>query len=217
MSSLREKVDKHYYPYTNECPIDGRKCKEQECKFFIESKRCWLQEFNKIPQEIFGDDILCDYVHIRDKSNNWFRGVEHLKIDMRSSNWSDEKRGWVNEGDIYIQLEWLFSSCRLAEKIKERFDKFKDWKIEGHCWDGGDDHTLETMILGGYERKKEIVKYITELKEMIPEIMQAVREIDTCQICHERREQLKEYGKIAACYGCREKIVEENIERYYKE
>ena len=214
-------IKKGYFPYTNKCGADGVPCWNTKCKFFIEDKRCWNVEFDGIINSIFKTEKNegPNYYYFRKlKDDQGFdEGLDHIYVSMPYSTHTEEYR---ETGNIKIVIWIQFNSLRLAEKIQKEFD-LNDWEIEGHNWEGGDDHVLCTEIPATYDRKPEIIQFLKRIRKMVPQIIASEKKINNCDLCKEHSWSLNEYKplgisnkRISICHSCEMRIIGEHIAEY---
>jgi len=215
---IHKKVRDGYFPYTNKCHCDGNPCWGEKCKFFIGPKRCWNREFkNLVHKDIFkGHDN--EYMRFEGEKGNFYSGFDYVYVNMPHGTYGDDFR---ETGKIVVVIWIQFSSLRLAEIIQREFG-LKDWIIEGHNGEGGDDHVIQIEIPATYDKKTQVIQFLKDLKAMIPDIIKFEKGANTCHACGEHSDALEEYepaggSKIAICYRCERKIISEHVREYIKQ
>ena len=198
-------VHLNYFPHKDACPQDGRPCLGEKCKYWLGDKRCWDVEFGEIVKETFDTDY--DYIYFKDENDRHIEGIRCAHFGMAVS----ERTKPEEIIPIYVSIG--FNSHRLAEKVQEKF-KLIDWEIMSRSEDGGDDTDLEKIIDGRYEKKEEILDMLFFVRDIIPEIVQFEKDINTCAVCRDKCEALTEYAGRAICGGCERRIILENLEKY---
>jgi hypothetical protein len=199
-------INQHYFPYTGDCPQDGKPCFKEKCKLWLGEKECWYDHFGKMIEEIFKADRH-DYIQFQDENNRYIEGVRHIHFDL--SAWEREK----SEKPIRIIATIGFNSYRLGEKVQEKF-KLTDWTLKSVAYEGGDDADLDKVIDGKPEKKEEILDLLNFVRDLVPEIVQYEIEINTCVACKNKCEALTEYAGKAICGGCERRIILDNIDKY---
>jgi len=113
----------------------------------------------------------------------------------------------------YADIEIIFTSMRLAKKVRKEFLLFKGWHLESHCHDGGDDWALTKRKTGSW---KEIEKYLKKLKSEVPKLFKFEKKSNLCYTCDRIYGGyiIKDFKNIQVCGDCRDKIVSENIQKY---
>jgi hypothetical protein len=201
-------VHKSYFPYTNECPQDGKPCSKEKCKLWLGEKECWYDHFGVMIEETFHTDRH-DYIQFRDENNRHIEGIRHVHFDLSSR----EKTKFEEPPIVYATIG--FNSYRLGEKVQEKF-KLTDWELKSAAYEGGDDADLDKAIDGRPQKKEDVLDLLYFVRDLIPEIIQFEAEINTCATCRNKCEALTEYKGKAICGGCERKIILENIDRYVK-
>jgi hypothetical protein len=89
-----------------------------------------------------------------------------------------------------------------------------DWTVRGVAYEGGDDADMDRALEVSPEKRDELVKFIIDIKNMIPTIIGFEKEVNTCPICKIKAEALFDHDGKAICGGCERRIIKENIDKY---
>jgi hypothetical protein len=208
--NVYEEVMKDYFPHTDICGVDGKKCIQNNlCKFWIngiEHVACWYVEFGDIVKSVFGYDDE-HYITFEDEKNNPVEGIRHLNFRLQYDDKLDNQQ-------IRLCAVIGFNSHRLADKIREKFG-LDDWTVSSCNYEGGDDADLETIWHGNHTDKYEIKKKLLELRDdLMPKIIESEKAINTCDSCKTKNWMLIDYEGKAICSFCEHKIIIENIGKY---
>lgn len=205
--SRHEAILKQYYPFRDVCPMDSSKCILSKCRYWVEDKICWYQEFGKIVEESFGCSKH-DYLFFNSDITDRYVG----RFSLKTSMWYEdrEKLGSPAKIDIEIGVD----SRRLAEKLKEKF-KLTGWEIQSRCEDGGDDHDLVFVTRANYSDREKVASLLASVRAMIPSMLEFEKEINTCNLC-KGHASLSKRGDYEICYACERRIIEENVSKYFK-
>lgn len=145
-----DKIKREYYPYTEQCPIDGKRCKKDNCEYnFYNNTKCYNHEIDKIVFEVFGtidnyipfadydnDDIEW-YLSLHSTYNNYEKGFMETGIEFRALSDRIYQIDMSVLKDIGIAkkfnlgdetIKFYKSSFRNLNKIKEYLIFFKDNK-----------------------------------------------------------------------------------------
>jgi hypothetical protein len=209
MGNLRRNFYLNYFPHKDHCPQDSKPCLGNKCKYWIGEKRCWDREFDALVMEMFNVEYGGDYIYFKDENGRHIEGIRHVHFQMSLSDKEDKEKL------IPVTATIGFNSRRLTEKVQEKF-QLTDWEFESQCQDGGDDHALEKIINGNYENKEGILDLLNFVQNLIPDILQFERGINTCAACGNKCDALTEYSGKAICEWCERKIIQENIDKYIK-
>jgi hypothetical protein len=198
-----------YFPHTNTCGQDGKPCLQAKCKYWLEEKKCWDREFDTMVEETFNIEYGGDYIHYRDETGRTLNGLEHLHFNMQVVD--KETFSEPIKATAHIR----FNSRRLTKKVQEKF-KLYDWTIDSCCEDGGDDHDLVFVIDANPKNKEKILDLFNFITRIIPEIVHYEQFVNTCDLCKDKCMSLTNFGKRAICGSCELKIINENLENYFK-
>jgi hypothetical protein len=124
-----------------------------------------------------------------------------------------QKKQTLND-PVLLHATIGFNSCRLAERVKEKFG-LTDWEIKSVNYDEGDDTNLEKTINGSFNKKKEVSEFLVFVRDLMPLIIGFERIINTCQLCKEKSWELFDHAGRSICGRCEQKIISENIDRYF--
>jgi len=202
----KDEIMKQYYPHTNSCPHDGRPCLNKECKLWIEDRVCWDIEFGSLVSTIFEfERHEYKYYHLQD--------FNYPNLSLHVDLWADDKKNFSEIPKMVISIG--LSSHRLAKRLKEKF-KLTGWEIEGQCEDGGDDHALVMTSQASHIEKHEIIKLLGDIKNLIPKLILEEKNINTCQMCNTHCESLTDHDNYSICYRCEQRIISENLPKYFQ-
>lgn len=205
--SRHAEIYKQYYPFRDVCPLDSSKCILSKCKYWVEGKVCWYQEFGKIIEEAFGCSRH-DYLFFNSDITDRYVGRFHLKASM----WYEEREDLNKSAKISVEIG--VDSRRIAEELKGAFN-LTDWEIHSRCDDGGDDHDMVFVMHATYAERDKVAKILKEIKAMIPLMLEAEKELNTCNLC-KGHANLEKRGGYDICYACERRIIEENVAKYFK-
>jgi len=198
-------VYRNYFPYTECCPIDGKKCVDSNCKLFLGEKRCWCIEFDNLVRTAFNSEDV-NYIHFKDEEGHFTEGLRHLSFYFDHS----EKLG---KEPSRMEARIGCNSYRLALKVKEKF-KLNDWEVTSVNEDGGDDADLIKTYAADSKDRNELVEIFKMLESLAKQIIVYEKEVNNCALCKEHGWSLNEYVGVAICAGCENRIIIENIAKY---
>lgn len=195
-----KKVMQNYFPLTNKCGYDGKECQKTECSLWLGENKCWQIEFNELCLKHFGE---VDSLYIKAEDDCWNPCFQALRIHGRGEK--DKKNSFK------VVLYLYFNGHRLAEKVRNKFE-LEDWKLVSGYEEA---YNLVLTFEGNPHQKEEIINNIKKIKDLIPSIVAFEKEINTCQLCKNKADVLEEYMKYSICFNCKEKIIKENINKYF--
>ncbi len=206
----KNELYEEYFPFTNQCPVDGRDCvRNNICKLWTSGcnqNSCWYIDFQNLVFEIFDCDD-SSYIYFKNEAGQFVEGLRHVRLYL---DFNDK----LDSNAIELEIRIGFNSHRLAEKIKDKF-KLENWFLESADFEGGDDADLKTRIPGSLTNQFEIKDKLVEIRDKLaPEIIKSEIEINTCAICKDKSWILNEYEGKAICAICENRIIIENISKY---
>lgn len=189
--STHSSVKKNYFPFTNQCPIDGNDCGLKSCEYkFYDNNRCYYFELERVMFEIFGtgDDFVS--IHDYDSKNHidWYimvHGTYNLHYGERI--------------DTGIEIRVSDGSWSVNRNVLEKngiIDIFKFKKDENT--------KFYKSSFNNLHRVKKILEYINENKE---EISKLFEEAYKCIKCGKSSVYSNTYNDKIICDGCQNNIV----------
>lgn len=189
-------IDKLYYPFTDQCPKDGRYCLKEQCQQF-ENGKCYFHELRTLFKTIFESEY-SDTYFVHDENSNI-----NYSIDIVS--YYGEKEGDVDRTGVNIDFEH-----HVTEKMV-----IKELELNNY---------LSKDKYGYYiayfpelcENLPKIGKLLKLLKSKEDDILQAIIKHQTCAKCGIPNNYVKYFKNKAICNNCQNIIIENWVETNVK-
>lgn len=204
---MRAEIEKNYYPFTEACGTDGKPCLTDQCKYWLGDQKCWRYDFGEICREIFGEYDL--YIFLKNEQGEPLDNPRLVELQMSGDREDFSK-------PVIVTVELGFTSERLAGLVREKFG-LSEWTVEARNFEEGDDHNLQIKIPSPPYQREELSKFLKEIHEKIPAIIQFCDEVSICSGCGGKSNALNIYKGHALCFFCEKAIIMENVERYISE
>lgn len=206
-NSHEHDFNKDYFPFTDVCLIDGKKCiKNEACKLWYDNQKCWYVDFNSYLCAFF-DSEDPHFIPIKDQGR-YSEGLRHLHFYL---DYSDK----FDNASLNVEVRIGLNSHRLAEKVREHFSLL-DWVVESRNFEGGDDADLVIKYPLLFKGTKAIEDKLLMLKDLTIKIIEYEKIINKCLICGNKAWSLTEYDGKGICPSCEQRIIKENISKYIK-
>jgi len=180
-----------YYPFTRECPIDGKVCSSTECPKYRDGK-CLSFELSRLEYQFF-EAWKGIYFNIH-PLDTWFTWR------IRRNTFYPDKKGDLHRigysiGSDNTIVSWL---ALVDLGLDSFFSK--------------ESYPPTAYFPEKFESLPEIEKLLKSLKKNKEEYEALLLKYHTCIECGEIRNYTNSYGRVTLCESCKEKIVKDYLE-----
>lgn len=186
------KVAMNYFPFTKQCPVDGKRCKEEECKDYNDS-RCLHFELNRLVFEVLGpgDTRFRIFEPSEDNYFHWIFSVGNYYPETKGG---PERVGFSIYSENYTISEMVLKDAGLSEYFESDF------------------HTT-AYFPATFESLPTIQEFLELLKSLFSTIEGLFVKYHTCGKCNKLSYEITWFDTVGICEGCQHDIVREWILR----
>lgn len=201
MDHIHANVSLGSFPFTVQCPIDGKRCKDDQCEEYEDGK-CLLFELHRVMYKVFGSGDNSMYFDIPLE-------YEGTRLSWRISF----SRSYPKDIGGPDRVSYTIGTDNAAISWKA----LKEVGL-GDYLDGDWENAPTAYFTQKFESLSEIQKFLELVKEKREEFESLLVKYHTCVRCNNVSEYLiRFYDPVGICSGCVVEITEEWLKENEKE